>query len=178
MKFKKEMQCKPFSWFLEHVYPEKFILDDPSQVFAFGRLRNPAYSSCLDNLQNDDKDSYDLGQYPCHNFLAAAQFFSFSRKFQLRREDTCAQVSSAFPQRLEKVEMSPCDGANSQEQEWAHTREGKIIHKATGKCLDAGEGTAHELLYVGPCHNTPQQVCTLTTMPTRMRPSTLYLHCD
>ena len=31
-------------------------------------------------LQNDDKDSYDLGEYACHNFMASAQFFSFSKK--------------------------------------------------------------------------------------------------
>lgn len=157
-RFKEEKQCKPFSWFLEHIYPEKFVLDDPEHVYAFGRLRNPSYSSCLDNLQNNEDESYALGQYPCHNFMAAAQFFSFSRKFQLRREDTCAQVSSAFPQRLEKVEMSPCSDANSEDQEWAHTREGKIIHKATKKCLDAGSGEAHDLLYVAPCQNKDTQV--------------------
>merc|ERR1712240_686479 len=60
MQFKEEHQCKPFSWFLENIYPEKFILDDPQHVFAYGRLRNPSSTTCLDNLQND-KDSYDLG---------------------------------------------------------------------------------------------------------------------
>jgi hypothetical protein len=38
------------------------------------------------------QDTYDLGQYACHSFMASAQFFSFSRKFELRREDSCAQV--------------------------------------------------------------------------------------
>ena len=57
MQFKEEHQCKPFSWFLENIYPEKFILDDPQHVFAYGRLRNPSSTTCLDNLQNDDKDS-------------------------------------------------------------------------------------------------------------------------
>jgi hypothetical protein len=38
------------------------------------------------------QDMYDLGQYACHSFMASAQFFSFSRKFELRREDSCAQV--------------------------------------------------------------------------------------
>ena len=105
--YSKDLQCKPFSWFLKNVYPEKFILDDPKHVFAYGRLKNPTSSTCLDNLQvsafglllicllvclvgcqlssfiilqNDDKDSYELGQYACHNFMASAQFFSFSKK--------------------------------------------------------------------------------------------------
>jgi len=157
LAFKKDLQCKSFSWFLENIYPEKFILDDPTTVFAYGRLRNPASSTCLDNLQNDDKDTYDLGQYACHNFMAAAQFFSFSRKYELRTENTCATVSTPFPQRMEKVEMSVCHGQGG-EQEWAHTKEGKIIHKATKKCLDAGQGQSMDLLYVAPCKNIPSQV--------------------
>lgn len=158
LQFKAEKQCKPFSWFLEHIYPEKFILDEPSHVFAYGRLRNPTSATCLDNLQNDDKDNYDLGQYACHNFMASAQFFSFSRQYELRREDNCAQVSSPFPQQIEKVEMAPCSGTGAGEQEWAHTREGKIIHKATKKCLSAGRGESMDLLYVVPCQNVPSQV--------------------
>ena len=92
--------------------------------------------TCLDNMQNEDSASYTLGQYACHNFMASAQFFSFSKKYELRREDSCAQVAAPFPQRLEKVEMASCHGQGG-EQDWAHTKEGKIIHKETKKCLDA-----------------------------------------
>jgi polypeptide N-acetylgalactosaminyltransferase len=157
LKFKQDLQCKPFSWFLKNIYPEKFILDDPKHVFAYGRLKNPTSNTCLDNLQNDDKDSYDLGEYACHNFMASAQFFSFSKKYELRREDNCAQVSAPFPQRHEKVEMATCHGQGG-EQDWAHTKEGKIIHKETKKCLDAGRGQSMDLLYVAPCQNIPSQV--------------------
>jgi len=158
LNFKEEKHCKPFSWFLDNIYPEKFVLDDPKHVFAYGRLRNTDTNTCLDNLQNDEKESYDLGQYACHNFLASAQFFSFSKQFELRREDTCAQVTSPFPQRVEKVEMAPCTGTGSGEQEWAHTKEGKIIHKVTKKCLDSGRGQSMDTLHVVPCRNIPSQV--------------------
>ena len=53
LAWKEEQHCKPFSWFLSTVYPEKFVLDDPGHVFAYGRLRNPSTGSCLDNLQNE-----------------------------------------------------------------------------------------------------------------------------
>ena len=43
--------------------------------------------------QNDEKDSYELGAYPCHGFVAASQFFSLSRRYEVRREDNCAEVS-------------------------------------------------------------------------------------
>lgn len=156
LEFKKEHQCKPFKWFLDNIYPDKFILDDPAHVFAYGRLRNAEFNSCLDNLQNDDKDSFELGQYVCHNFMASAQFFSFSRNYELRREDSCAEVMAPFPDTVEKVNMVPCKG-QGEEQEWAHTKEGKMIHKNTRKCLDAGRGNSMDLLYVAPCQNKPSQ---------------------
>ena len=53
--------------------------------------------------------------------MAAAQFFSFSRLFELRREDSCAMVANPFPAAREKVEMANCHGQGG-DQEWAHTK--------------------------------------------------------
>ena len=106
--------------------------------------------------------------------MASAQFFSFSKNYELRREDTCATITNPFPGRQEKVEMSNCHG-QGRDQEWAHTKvgtgrhnslfsplslsqAGKIIHKPTKMCLDAGNGQSMELLIVAPCKNIPSQV--------------------
>ena len=71
-----------------------------------------------------------------------------------------------------QVEMASCHGQGG-EQDWAHTKEGKIIHKViihntftihklihqeTKKCLDAGRGQSMDLLHVAPCQNIPSQV--------------------
>jgi len=157
LKFREKKHCKSFDWFLENIYPQKFILDNPSHVFAYGRLRNPNFDTCLDNLQNEDKDTYELGEYQCHNFMASAQFFSYSREFEIRREDFCAQVTAVFPSSRERITMAQCKKGDGSQQ-WAHTKEGKIIHKYTRKCLDAGSGQSMENLSVAPCQNIPQQV--------------------
>jgi len=88
--------------------------------------------------------------------MASAQFFSFSRDFEIRREETCAQVTAPFPEQREKVEMGTCLGQGGP-QEWAHTKEGKIIHKETRKCLDAGLDADTYSLEVAPCQNIPSQ---------------------
>lgn len=53
--------------------------------------------------------------------MASAQFFSFSRLFEVRREDSCAMVANPFPATREKVEMANCHGQGG-DQEWAHTK--------------------------------------------------------
>jgi polypeptide N-acetylgalactosaminyltransferase len=54
-RFKAEKQCRPFQWFLDNIYPEKFVMDNSQHVYAYGRVRNPTTATCLDNLQSDDK---------------------------------------------------------------------------------------------------------------------------
>jgi polypeptide N-acetylgalactosaminyltransferase len=156
-EFKSKMQCKPFKWYLDNVFPQKFILDDPDHVFAYGRVKNPDSGACFDTMQNDEKDSYELGIYPCHNFVAASQFFSFSKKLELRREDSCAEVSQfgGASGGVERVKMVACHG-NGGAQAWIHTKQGRLIHKETNKCLDAKKG-ADELV-AAPCKALDSQI--------------------
>ena len=149
----KDLQCKPFSWFLKNVYPEKFILDDPKHVFAYGRLKNPTSNTCLDNLQVSllkwltilylYHSPWTLYRTTTRTLTTWANMLvtiswpvrssSLSPRsemiwivliwfrtillwgggklkrqlvmwrYELRREDNCAQVSAPFPQRHEKV---------------------------------------------------------------------------
>ena len=55
LNFRKELNCQSFDWFLSNVYPQKFIVDSPKHVFAYGRVRNTATGNCIDTMQNDDK---------------------------------------------------------------------------------------------------------------------------
>ena len=157
MEFKEQKQCKPFKWFLQNIYPQKFILDSPDHVFAYGRLRNEPSGLCLDTLQHDDKDTYNVGIYACHQYVTSSQFFSFSRDFQLRREDSCAILAGSAENggmgsgiEPEIVKMVPCV-KNEENQQWIHTKQGRLIHKLTNKCLDAGEGENMDDLRAGPC---------------------------
>ena len=96
-------------------------------IFIFSGL-------CVDTLQHDDKDTYNVGIYACHQYVTSSQFFSFSREFQLRREDSCA-VLGEDSDRIhgmgrEIVRMIPCVKGD-ENQQWIHTKQvNPALHKA------------------------------------------------
>ena len=94
--------------------------------------------------------------YPCHEYAAASQFFSFSKAYELRREDSCAEVAETAGPGIEPVRMVPCNKENGSNQEWVHTKKGRLIHKATNKCLDAVEGADN--LVAAPCKAVDSQI--------------------
>ena len=159
-RFKEENRCKSFKWYLDNIFPQKFILDDPDHVFAHGRVVNPASGTCFDTLQNDEngKDEYELGVYPCHEYTAATQFFSYSRHYELRREEHCAEVDLISNEVKQAVRMAQCTAAGNAEQVWTHTKQGRLIHKGTNKCLEAANDQSQSL-FAAPCKaNTQAQI--------------------
>ncbi|XP_045599382.1 polypeptide N-acetylgalactosaminyltransferase 1 isoform X1 [Procambarus clarkii] len=155
-ELRNRLQCKSFKWYLDNVYPQKFILDE--DAFAYGRLRNNATKPdiCFDNLQRNEKSPYNMGLYSCHTFMASSQFMSLSKTGELRREEVCAEVPAFFMQTLEKVRMTHCHGQRGN-QEWLMTQTGHIIHKATNKCLDRGDKQSMDDVFVTDCANSRTQ---------------------
>ena len=56
------------------------------------------------------------------------------------------------------VRMIPCVKGD-ENQQWIHTKQGRLIHKVTNKCLDAGAGENMDDLKAGACKaSTPSQI--------------------
>ncbi|XP_069948026.1 polypeptide N-acetylgalactosaminyltransferase 1 isoform X1 [Cherax quadricarinatus] len=155
-ELRNRLQCKSFKWYLDNIYPQKFILDEDAT--AYGRLRNNATKPdiCFDNLQRNEKSPYNMGLYSCHTFMASSQFMSLSKTGELRREEVCAEVPTFFLQSTEKVRMSHCHGQRGN-QEWLLTQTGHIVHKATTKCLDRGDKQSMDDVFVTDCANSRTQ---------------------
>ncbi|CAF1235970.1 unnamed protein product [Rotaria sordida] len=70
-EIRKRLNCYSFKWYLDNVFPEKFILDE--NVHAYGEVRNPSSSLCLDTLGRDEKGSISLSIFSCQNGVSANQ---------------------------------------------------------------------------------------------------------
>lgn len=156
-KLRKQLKCKNFKWYLDNILPDKFIMTEHSN--GYGRVINEAFGKqlCLDNLQHNEDQPYNLGQYPCHAQMAMSQVFALSKRGQLRREESCAEVQDNISAEG-PVKMVGCQLDPSEDQKWTLSENGEIIHLQTGKCLDRGNNMGQSDVTVRECNNGPSQI--------------------
>uniref|UniRef100_A0A8C3H6T6 Polypeptide N-acetylgalactosaminyltransferase n=2 Tax=Durocryptodira TaxID=1579337 RepID=A0A8C3H6T6_CHRPI len=82
-----KLQCKPFSWYLENVYPDSQI---PRHYFSLGEIRNVETNQCLDNMAR--KENEKVGIFNCHG-MGGNQVFSYTANKEIRTDDLCLDVS-------------------------------------------------------------------------------------
>ena len=138
LEIKKNLNCKPFSWYVENIIPNKFIPDEDSKMY--GRLRSGRNMNlCADNFNrngmglNSEKEYAFLGQYPCHSDLKYSQYFGLSYNHQLRDFYHCAEVSKGIP--FDKILMKKCNG--NLNQMWKRTTSKGLRNIASGKCISS-----------------------------------------
>ncbi|XP_050446110.1 polypeptide N-acetylgalactosaminyltransferase 1-like [Cataglyphis hispanica] len=154
LELRKRLKCKSFKWYLDNIYPEKFIPDE--NVVAYGRVRLRSKQLCLDNLQHEEDKPYNLGLYSCHTKLYPSQFFSLSNSGELRKEDTCGIILDDNQQPHVQVQMTECNSENG-EKDWILTNDGRIIHVESGLCLDGTGLHSDENVRATSCANIPDQ---------------------
>ncbi|KAK3762295.1 hypothetical protein RRG08_006040 [Elysia crispata] len=152
---RERLQCKSFKWYLDNVYPEKFIPDE--NVKAWGMVRNPASGICLDTLQKDEKTIFDMGMFHCQSGGSASQVISLSNKNQLRREEACLDASGGDGSH---ISLRPC--TESASMIWVHFKtNGTIVNKYTGKCLDVGKENSGGYPVINECKGSDSQKWTI-----------------
>ncbi|OQR75988.1 polypeptide N-acetylgalactosaminyltransferase 13-like [Tropilaelaps mercedesae] len=156
-RFRELSECKSFKWYLENVYPHKYISEEHSR--AHGIIRNPETNSCIDTYGKSEDRVSDLGLFQCHPIPEEAtnQLLSLSRNGEIRKDDICARVQFTDSyHRKGKVVMDKCEEFPRWNQIWSHVIHGQIIHKASGLCIQA-EGADVESLFVTQCSESPLQ---------------------
>ncbi|XP_040334994.1 polypeptide N-acetylgalactosaminyltransferase 1 isoform X2 [Panthera pardus] len=82
-----KLQCRPFSWYLENIYPDSQI---PRHYFSLGEIRNVETNQCLDNMAR--KENEKVGIFNCHG-MGGNQVFSYTANKEIRTDDLCLDVS-------------------------------------------------------------------------------------
>lgn len=120
---KQSLQCHPFKWYHENVYPDLFI---PGHSEAAGEMRNPWSALCIDSGVNSVL--LPLRLFPCHD-MGGHQFWIFSELGEIRRDEVCLDYAGQG----ENVVLYPCHGTGGN-QEWVMDKS-RILHKQSRKCL-------------------------------------------
>lgn len=148
IQLRKKLKCNSFKWYLDNVYPEKFVPDE--NVFAYGQVRNK-FDMCLDDLQLQEDKIGPLGLYQCHPYLAMSQYFTLSSKGELRKEQFCAEAFDNF-----EVQLTGCHSHN-REQFWVLFKNGTIYNPSLKKCLTSEGVEASKGLRIDACKNSIHQ---------------------
>ena len=124
MKLRSKLQCKPFKWFLENVYPE---LKVPESQTA-GSLRQGRL--CLDTMGHLSDGTVSV--FECHN-TGGNQEWAITKAGQIKHHDLCLTlVHFALGS---SVAMTVCD-ETMENQLWRLRDGGLLQHTKMNVCLD------------------------------------------
>jgi len=129
LDLKRNLQCKPFQWYLENVYPDLKIPD--SQDITYGSIRQGAF--CLDTLGHLMDGT--VGLYTCHG-SGGNQEWSLTKSGTIKHSDLCLALEN--PTGGAELRLKICN--NSDMQKWKSTKDGKIQHSSYNHlCLDSSD---------------------------------------
>jgi polypeptide N-acetylgalactosaminyltransferase len=78
---RKQLGCRPFSWYVENVYRTLFI---PAQSLATGEVRNPWSAFCIESGVTSDHFNQPVKLFPCNN-MGGHQYWMFSKMGEIRQ---------------------------------------------------------------------------------------------
>ncbi|KAL5007941.1 hypothetical protein ScPMuIL_013522 [Solemya velum] len=129
------LKCKPFSWYLQNVYPELKVPN--KQDVAFGSIKQS--EDCMDTLGNFADGT--LGVFPCHN-SGGNQEFSLTKSGSIRHMDLCVTMSGTTSGSL--VKLFQCQDGNLM-QKWE--KKGVVLkHRSHNLCIDSKDSAKTGLI--------------------------------
>ncbi|XP_017164830.1 polypeptide N-acetylgalactosaminyltransferase 1 [Poecilia reticulata] len=145
---RQKLQCKPFSWYLENVYPDSQI---PRHYYSLGEIRNVETNQCLDNMAR--KENEKVGIFNCHG-MGGNQVFSYTANKEIRTDDLCLDVSKLNG----PVMMLKCHHLKGN-QLWEYDPvKLTLVHVNSNQCLDKASEEDSQVPSVRDCtHSRSQQ---------------------
>ena len=129
---RRTLNCKPFRWYLENIYPS---LEIPGATdISFGQLKQGQL--CLDTLGHTA--SQPIGMYQCHT-SGGNQDFALTKEHTVRHQDMCLAVNSNVPGVA--VTLEGCEASTKDTRPWAHLSDKLLQHQPSGLCMESRAGS-------------------------------------
>ncbi|XP_066302462.1 polypeptide N-acetylgalactosaminyltransferase 13-like [Branchiostoma lanceolatum] len=147
-RMRKQLGCKSFKWYIDHVFPEITIPD--LRAKARGEVKNRAMALCLDAMYGEK-----VGAYFCHGEGGQQSFtLRMDDKIMLRWFYSVC-LAAGLPVKNHKgallLTKKPCTAPDV--IAWNHTKGGPFVDQKTGKCLGVVNLTPEEhLVALRPCN--------------------------
>lgn len=127
-QLRKDLHCKSFRWYLQHIYPESPM---PLEYYSLGEIRNVHSNMCLDTYGRKSGENAAISV--CHG-LGGNQVFAYTKRKQIMADDNCLDAQG----QRGPVKLIRCHGMGGN-QEWLYNHQSEdksIVHVRTGLCLD------------------------------------------
>ncbi|XP_071101973.1 probable N-acetylgalactosaminyltransferase 9 [Haliotis cracherodii] len=152
-------KCNSFGWYIDYVYPEKFMPDE--NVYAWGVVRNPETNMCLSIPATKTTELPRLGdavsKVKCDHSGNMDQTFSYTFDKTIRQEEYCLSSDGGNNTPLTMVDCR----LDLVTTKWDYNKEDCMVkHVKSGLCLSSGGGQKPSLS-LKPCVNqTENQIWT------------------